>query len=66
MKTLAYFTLVVLLITNRQLHNITLPQRNSILAGQNPASLNHPNFRLIRVIQAMWTENLNTRSTSNT
>src|ERR1044071_5465902 len=63
--SLAYFTLVALLVTEGQLHNITLPQRDSILSGRNPAPLNHPNFRLIRVVQAVWSENQTNRRTEN-
>src|ERR1043165_354467 len=49
--SLIYFTLVALLVTEGQLHNITLPQRDSILSGRNPAPLNNSNFRLIRILQ---------------
>src|ERR1043165_4323370 len=63
--SLAYFTLAVLLVTEGQLHNITLPQRDSILSGRNPASLRHPNFRLIRILQTAWSENLTNRRDEN-
>ena len=48
--SLAYFTLVALLVTKGQLHNITLLQRDSILSGRNPVPLNHPNFQLIKIV----------------
>src|ERR1044072_1812786 len=64
-ETLAYFTLISLLVTEGQLHNITLPQRDSILLGRNPAPLNHPNFRLIRILQTTWSGNLTNRRDEN-
>src|ERR1044071_7432881 len=63
--SLAYFILVALLVTEGQLHNITLPQRDSILSGRNPASLRHPNFRLIRILQTAWLGNLTNRRDEN-
>src|ERR1044072_444548 len=63
--SLAYFILVALLVTEGQLHNITLPQRDNILSGQNPAPLNHPNFRLIRVLQTAWSGNLTNQRDEN-
>src|ERR1044072_9424901 len=63
--SLAYFILVALLVSERQLHNITFPQRDSILSGRNPASLRHPNFRLIRILQTAWSGHLTNRRDEN-
>src|ERR1044072_5805219 len=63
--SLAYFILVALFVTEEQLYNITLPQRDSILSGRNSAPLNHPNFRLIRVLQTAWSGNLTNRRDEN-
>src|ERR1043165_8834407 len=64
-ETLVYFTLIALLVTEGQLHNIILSQRDSILSGRNPASLNHPNFRLIRILQTAWSGNLTNQRDKN-